>query len=565
MKFYFEIDNKEKKKSKAKSKKNAKGFSPKTRIIRPYYNFFLFKRTKILFVLILMFLLYIGAIYLSGAKNIFSTLFNLPSVFYKLASFFMPSLSALTYLEKILKNYVKSLLIAISSTTFASIFALVVAIFSVIIGKESNIPSRFFSFGIRGFASLCRNIPLPAWVILFLFSFGQNGLTGFLVLFIVSFGYLTRIFRELIEEDSYATFVALRAIGLPYFSAITQGILPNIRGKFIAWLLYTLATNIRDSSLVGILTGHGVGFLFNLFFRSFRYDAVGILVIILSLTVLLFDFFSNRIREFVLRRDVRYFELKKRLSHIIFYFLFLISFLSFFLIDMGSKSIGSMFSSLITNINDMFFRFYSTKNFSFTSLCYSSLVSLALAFLATFVSIIISLPIAMLNTKNIFKTNVIGYFINAISSFVRSVPTIIWVMLFSLCIGVGARATIIGLSLHSIAYLVYAFSMSFDSVDATILDAMRSVGASKLIVIFRAIWPLSIKSIISWSFFRFEINFMNAVALGSVAGAGGIGYELFIAGSMEFDVRGVGLISYFLLFICLILESISNRLKRSGQ
>ena len=558
MKFYFEIGSKEK----SKSKKNNKKLVKNTSINCLYANFFLFKRIKLIFIFVLIFLLYLGATRIVATKNIFSSLFSLPSVFYKLASFFMPSASSLTYLDKILKSYVNSLLIAISSTTFASIFALISAIFSSRTAKKGNIISQLFSLFIRGFASLCRNIPLPAWVILFLFSFGQNGLTGFLVLFIVSFGSLTRIFRELIEEDSYATFIALRAIGVPYFSAILQGILPNIRGKFIAWLLYTLATNIRDSSLVGILTGHGVGFLFNLFFRSFRYDVAGLLVIILSLTVLLFDLFASKIREFVLRRDALYFELKTRLSRIIFYFLLFISFLSLFFIDAGENSIGRILFSLMQNINDMFFGFYNARNFSFISLCYSSLVSLALAFLSTFLSIIISLPMAMLNTKHILKLHVIGYIISAISSFVRSIPTIIWVMLFSVCIGVGATATILGLSLHSIAYLIYAFSMSFDSVDDRILDATRSVGASRLVVFFSAMWPMSIKSIVSWSFFRFEINFMNAVALGSVAGAGGIGYELFIAGSMEFDIRGVGIISYFLLFTCSILESISDRLKR---
>ena len=386
MKFYFEIDTKEKRKSKAKSKKDTKTFSSKIYRIHPYHNFFLFKRIKTLLILIFITFLYLGAVKISGAKNIFSTLLSLPSVFYKLVSFFMPSQSSLTYLDKILKSYVRSLLIAISSTTFASMFALILAIFSSTTSKDGNICSRLFSFCIRGFASLCRNIPLPAWVILFLFSFGQNELTGFLVLFIVSFGYLTRIFREIIEEDSYASFIALRAMGIPYFSAITQGILPNIRGKFIAWLLYTLATNIRDSSLVGILTGHGVGFLFNLFFRSFRYDAVGLLVIILSITVLIFDFFAIKIREFILSRNALYFELKKRLSRIIFYFLLLISCLSVFFIDGGDKSIKNVLMSLVTNINDMFFKFYSTPNFSFASLLYSSLVSLALAFLACLLS-----------------------------------------------------------------------------------------------------------------------------------------------------------------------------------
>ena len=150
-------------------------------------------------------------------------------------------------------------------------------------------------------------------------------------------------------------------------------------------------------------------------------------------------------------------------------------------------------------------------------------------------------------------------------SFMRSIPTIIWVMLFSVCLGVGATATIIGISLHSIAYLIYAFSMSFDSKSSNISTALTATGASAFVIFFKAVLPSSLKDILSWTFFRFEINFMNAVALGSAAGAGGIGYELFIAGSMEFDIQSVGTITYILLAVSLVLESISSQIKKRMQ
>ena len=104
--------------------------------------------------------------------------------------------------------------------------------------------------------------------------------------------------------------------------------------------------------------------------------------------------------------------------------------------------------------------------------------------------------------------------------------------------------------------------MSFNSLAPNAIDSLFSCGASRTAILFQAIFPASLKQIISWSFFRFEINFMNVVALGSAAGAGGIGYELFIAGSMEFNMKVVGAISYLLLFVSLSLESISNKIKK---
>ncbi len=54
----------------------------------------------------------------------------------------------------------------------------------------------------------------------------------------------------------------------------------------------------------------------------------------------------------------------------------------------------------------------------------------------------------------------------------------------------------------------------------------------------------------SWTFIRFETNFVNAVAVGAVAGAGGVGYQLFLAGSFYLNIHEVGVIVYFCLSGC---------------
>ena len=67
---------------------------------------------------------------------------------------------------------------------------------------------------------------------------------------------------------------------------------------------------------------------------------------------------------------------------------------------------------------------------------------------------------------------------------------------------------------------------------------------------------------LSWTFIRFEINFVNAVAVGAVAGAGGIGYQLFLAGSFYYDIHEVGLIVYLCLAVAVVLEVVATRLRK---
>ena len=551
MKFYFEIEPKAKNSLKKK-------LTPRFIFLKAE-NYFLVKRLKTFSILIFLLLLYMFSSKIANVKGLFFSILSIPKAIITLFKYFSPSLNSLKYWNDIIKSYLKTMLMAISSTTFASFFALLFAIFSANFPKKNH----FISCIITTLASIFRNIPLPAWVIVFLFSFGQNDVTGFCVLFVVTLGFLTRIFKELIDSSSIESFIALRSLGASYISAIIHGVLPNIMGKFLAWLLYTLSTNIRDSALVGILTGSGLGFLFTVFFRSFRYDAAGLVILILTITVLAFDFASEKIREFLLFEKVKEKEInsKRLFSFYLLVFLFILSAFSLYFMKGSEKTILETSKALVINLHSMF-AISQISSIPIFSLLKSCCVSLALAFLTTIISVLFSLPLAILSIKIIVPNGIIKNIISGFSSFVRAIPTIIWVMLFSVCLGVGQIATIIGLSIHSIAYLVYAFSMSFNSLAPNAIDSLFSCGASRASILTQAILPSSLKKIISWSFFRFEINFMNVVALGSAAGAGGIGYELFIAGSMEFNVKVVGAISYILLFVSLSLETISNRIKK---
>lgn len=67
---------------------------------------------------------------------------------------------------------------------------------------------------------------------------------------------------------------------------------------------------------------------------------------------------------------------------------------------------------------------------------------------------------------------------------------------------------------------------------------------------------------LSWTFIRFEINFVNAVAVGAVAGAGGIGYQLFLAGSFYLNIHEIGLIVYLCLAVAVVLEVLATRLRK---
>ncbi len=65
----------------------------------------------------------------------------------------------------------------------------------------------------------------------------------------------------------------------------------------VSWTLYMVETNIRDATLVGILTGTGIGFVFDLFYKSFRYDVAGLVIVLIVVVVICCEACSNYVRR----------------------------------------------------------------------------------------------------------------------------------------------------------------------------------------------------------------------------------------------------------------------------
>jgi phosphonate transport system permease protein len=133
-----------------------------------------------------------------------------------------------------------------------------------------------------------------------LLSFGQNILTGLISLFIGTFGFLTRAFMETVDEAAESSVEALRASGAPWLATVTQAVVPSIMPQVASWMLYMVETNIRDATLVGILTGTGIGFLFDLYYKSLNFPSAAFVVLCIVAVVILIETGSNALRRVIL-------------------------------------------------------------------------------------------------------------------------------------------------------------------------------------------------------------------------------------------------------------------------
>ena len=96
-----------------------------------------------------------------------------------------------------------------------------------------------------------------------------------------------------------------------------------------------------------------------------------------------------------------------------------------------------------------------------------------------------------------------------------------------------------------------------------VIEALRATGATWWQIIFKGIFPEKLNEIVSWTFIRFESNFVNAVVVGAIAGAGGIGYQLYITANFYINYHEVGLITYLCLAFSVLLEVIATKLRKN--
>jgi phosphonate transport system permease protein len=235
----------------------------------------------------------------------------------------------------------------------------------------------------------------------------------------------------------------------------------------------------------------------------------------------------------------------------------------FLTFDYKNINFAEAVSSTLSNVKTVFFMPRLTYDTTM-GILYQLLITFSLGILSTLFGAIIAFFGALLCAKNIGNPRT-AVVVKSLVAFVRAVPTILWVLIFAVSAGLGGVAAVIGLTFHSAGYLVKAYAESIEEMDSGIIEALKASGANFWQIVFQAILPSSITYFLAWTFMRFEINFTNAIAMGAAAGAGGIGYNLFMAGSFYFDLREMGYLTYVVVIAVILLETAATKIKAKVQ
>ncbi|RAH14026.1 MAG: phosphonate ABC transporter, permease protein PhnE [Methanobacteriota archaeon] len=184
--------------------------------------------------------------------------------------------------------------------------------------------------------------------------------------------------------------------------------------------------------------------------------------------------------------------------------------------------------------------------------------TLKIAFVATIFGMFLSLPISLLAATNL-NPFWISYPARILLASFRTLPSIIWAILFVILIGLGPVSGTLAMTFYTIGYLGKLQYEAFEGISRDPLDAADAMRLNKIEKSIGVVIPESANNLISHLIFMFEYNVRHGTVIG-IVGAGGIGYyiNLYLK-FLQYDKVIAYLIIIFITVVIIDLISIYAR------
>ena len=154
--------------------------------------------------------------------------------------------------------------------------------------------------------------------------------------------------------------------------------------------------------------------------------------------------------------------------------------------------------------------------------------TLLISYVGTLIGAILAFCLNFFAAENTSPASWLRFVVRRLLEFARTVPGIVFALIFVIAFGLGPMAGVLAIAIHSTGALGKLFSEIVENADMKPVEGIRSTGASWLSCMRFAVVPQVTAGYVSYALLRFEINVREASVMGFV-GAGGIGQELVVA------------------------------------
>ena len=194
----------------------------------------------------------------------------------------------------------ETILMAFLGTFGAAIVALPLAF----LAAKNFAPLRSLRFLFRRIFDFQRGVDALIWTILLSRAFGPGPLTGALAILLTDTGSFGKIFSEALENVDKKQIDGVTSTGAKPVQRYRFGVIPQVTPVLLSQVLYFLESNTRSATIIGAITGGGIGLLLTQAMITQKdWEEVTYYIVLVVLMVMAMDSLSGWLRRRLIRGD----------------------------------------------------------------------------------------------------------------------------------------------------------------------------------------------------------------------------------------------------------------------
>lgn len=194
----------------------------------------------------------------------------------------------------------ETILMAFLGTFGAAVIALPLAF----LAAKNFAPLQAIRFAIRRLFDFFRGVDALIWTIVLARAFGPGPLTGALAILITDTGSFGKMFSETLENVDGKQVEGIRSTGAKPLQRYRFGVIPQVVPVFLSQVLYFLESNTRSATIIGAITGGGIGLLLTQAMITQKdWEEVSYYILLVIVMVMVMDWLSGLLRARLIRGD----------------------------------------------------------------------------------------------------------------------------------------------------------------------------------------------------------------------------------------------------------------------
>lgn len=157
----------------------------------------------------------------------------------------------------------------------------------------------------RRFFDFVRGVDALIWTVVLSRAFGPGPLTGALAILITDTGTFGKIFSEALENVDDKQIEGVNSTGAKPLQRYRFGVIPQVVPVLLAQVLYFLESNTRSATIIGAITGGGIGLMLTQAIQTQKdWEEVAYYISLIIVMVMFMDWFSGWLRgKLIGRKD----------------------------------------------------------------------------------------------------------------------------------------------------------------------------------------------------------------------------------------------------------------------